>query len=250
MFKCVTCDKGFTTNASLKRHIYCKGLKTDPICIYCDKSFSNNSNKTRHQKICKKNTIINIDKSITNNIDNSITNNIDNSTHITNNIVINNFNNENIEYLDQKTKTELMLKLLDGDMLNFILNYSNEIYLNPHHPENTTIKKSSIRNYLDIMIQREFKPYHKNLVYGMMLEKARSYVVESVKDPIFTKPILVKLHTNIIPFTKWKNIGYSDLKDIGNPLTISFTSKQIEKMNESYINEFYKLFIIKKLQSK
>ena len=45
-----------------------------------------------------------------------------------------------------------------------------------------------------------------------MIDKTKSYVIDAVKDPIFTKNTLVRIHTHIIPFTKWPNIGYSDLK--------------------------------------
>jgi hypothetical protein len=238
---CIDCKKIFSTNGNFKRHLKtCKGDLLPNECKYCKKILSNSSNKSKHQKICKQrpliinNNINNSYNSITNNIDNSI----DNSINTINNITINNFNNENIEYLNDITKKELILKLCKGDMLNLIILLTNEIYLNDEHPENSTIKDSETKGCLDVMIDGQFVPKHKMIIYKEMIENKEHFFFDVAKDLNFPYDVKRNIHKHIIPFTNWKNIGYNDIKDF-NFSKFYKNIKEINKMNNVHINVFY-----------
>ena len=112
----------------------------------------------------------------------------------------------------------IMLKWLNGDMLNFLLQYTTEIYLNTEHPENHTVKKSTIKDCLDVMIDNKFQAYHKDLIYQMMSKNTEPVIFEIAKDTKkFTKKICRSIHSKIVPFTRWKDIGYKDIQDNDNP---------------------------------
>lgn len=100
------------------------------ICKQCKKSFDNKQNKYYHQKNCKSdNTVlcnvpITKDTNITTiNNNSTITNsnnNINNGT-INKTIIINNYNNDNLEYISEKFKDKLFKALLDEEEYNFPL---------------------------------------------------------------------------------------------------------------------------------
>jgi len=245
-FNCINCKKIFSTNSNLKRHLTtCKGESLLPNeCKFCHKIYSSSSAKCRHQKICKERPIDNI---IINNIhnDNSITNNIDNTINKINKITINNFNNENIEYLNDITKKELIIKWLSGDMLNFLVEYTKEVYLNKEHPENSTIKDSETKGCLDVMIDGNFIPKHKITVYKQSLENIEPFIYKVAKDPDFPYNVKRNIHKHIIPFTNWENIGYRDSKDCD--FVKLYNNKLISKMQNVYIEKLYKTIKNKKL---
>ena len=74
----------------------------------------------------------------------NITNNINTGTiTTTNNIQINNFRNENIEYLNNEYFKDL---LLNNHIETAYMKLTEDIYLNEDHPENLTIKVDNLNN--------------------------------------------------------------------------------------------------------
>ena len=144
------------------------------ICDYCNKVFNRNWHKTRHLKICKKKNKSNIltlnenkeiqnikkeleelkqSKNITNNTNNTNnntnTNTINNNNTINNtqNIIINNYGEENIKYLKSKDFKYLLSNV--SDAIPKLIKY---IHFNDEHPENHNIKYTNKDgSYFEIM---------------------------------------------------------------------------------------------------
>jgi hypothetical protein len=164
IYKCDKCNKTFTRNYNLLRHInICKGLSNNLVCHLCHKLFSTSSAKSRHLKICKiNNDIVHYNKDIIcenglYNITYNITNNITNNNTINNTI---NNNTINIIAFDKKLKiptpfitnhipeNDLYAMLLDSikdenNVSKLFSEFFKRIYDNE---ENRCIKKTSLKS--------------------------------------------------------------------------------------------------------
>ena len=132
-----------------------KGCLKSRICVYCNKTFTRKSGLIKHLKICEKkneNDDLKIKKleeqnsklletveklmyeSKGNIINNNNTNNTDNSTHI-NVISLNNYGNENTQYITK----EYLMGLLEKPFQSIpeLIKYT---HFNKEHPENQNIK--------------------------------------------------------------------------------------------------------------
>jgi len=140
-------------------------------CKYCNKILSRCDNLNRHMKTCKEKkevelTMIQNEEMIKikkesqdmkkeieelNNFkiqtQNNITNNNDNSHNKTNNIIINNYGDENLKHL----RTHDFTKLLNG-IYNAVPKLIEKIHFDPEHPENQNIKYPNMNKpFLKIM---------------------------------------------------------------------------------------------------
>ena len=138
--------------------------KANPLmCVHCTSLFKHRSNKCRHQKTCKLNpenmppppppVVVEHHTTINNN--NNITNNnIDNSNNVT--ININNFGDENVDYLlshggvdDPRIRSALQ-HLRDTMLL---------VYFNQDHPENQTVRKLKKKDStMDVLVNNRWQP--------------------------------------------------------------------------------------------
>ncbi len=121
-------------------------------CRYCDKSYKHQQSRSRHEIICKKtknHEIIEKNNSqiIENqhNIQNNGTMNTNNGT-INNNITINNYGQENLEYLKDKLMKDVLTELTKLDYKNAIPRLAQHIHFNPYHKENNNLEINSIRS--------------------------------------------------------------------------------------------------------
>ena len=137
---CIHCLKIFSCNSSLVRHIkyYCKEKENKLIIL-----------KKENEIILKENELMkkeleNNNKKIENNTIITKGNNINSNN--TNNIVINNFGNENIDFLSSNYITELSrIPLLAIPKL------IKDIHFNDNHPENKNIRLTNPRNkYIEV----------------------------------------------------------------------------------------------------
>jgi len=162
-YNCTKCEKNYKSYQSLWNHnkkFHSKISEEENIdklplkykCKICNKKFDNKQNKYYHQKICKNEIILEqpSEKNITTNINNSnnktINNNINNGT-INQNITINNYNNDNLEYISEKFKEKLFNNLLDKSEHYIPLSKLIEnIKFNPNHKENNNVKITSDRS--------------------------------------------------------------------------------------------------------
>ncbi|MSX83146.1 MAG: hypothetical protein F2740_02245 [Actinobacteria bacterium] len=133
-------------------------------CEYCDKSYTHISSTSYHKKTCvkkieiellqKQQLIIDQQKQIeslkavlpANTINNANTNtNTNTNSHNTitnNNITINAFGKENIEYLKNNPNYKQIMMNCMAEKEHGVMKLLEYIYFNPDHPENQTVKKS------------------------------------------------------------------------------------------------------------
>jgi len=99
-----------------------------------------NSDMDLNGKVSMVSTMINNTKPTISNINNGT---INTANNITNNIQINNFGQENLDYLDKEYfKNLIMNQHIEKGYVQLI----KDIYLNKEHPENKTVKVENINN--------------------------------------------------------------------------------------------------------
>jgi len=177
MFLCKRCGYSTTLLSTLKRHLQRK-KQCNPVvedietsilynkcfekdvkpykCDYCDKSYTHISSTSYHKKTCVKKTeietlqkqqLLNQQTATTiNNTNNANTNtNTNTNSHNTitnNNITINAFGKENIEYLKNNPNYKQIMMNCMAEKEQGVMKLLEYIYFNPDHPENQTVKKS------------------------------------------------------------------------------------------------------------
>ena len=158
---CKKCNKTYKTLKSLIKHEEtCKGID-DLTCPRCMISFSSRSSKSNHIKRnnCKPRSIIyarktnleneTINYNTINNIESQY--NIGTQNNVTNNIYVNNYGNERIDYLNYEKMLEIFKKAYDIPSL-----LTKEIHFNEEFPENNNIKDSDKNNYALVKMKEEY----------------------------------------------------------------------------------------------
>ena len=169
-FICKKCNKIYKSNRYLIYHEKkCNGID-DLTCPRCMNSFTTKQGKSNHLKRnnCKPRSIKYARKPNTQNIENINTNieNIENQNNIetqynienqnNNNIIINNYGNERMDYLNYEKMLEIFKKAYDIPTL-----LTKEIHFNIDFPENNNIIESNKTNCALIKMNEEF--IYKNL---------------------------------------------------------------------------------------
>lgn len=215
MFKREQCGKELVSKRNLYKHtnFNCKGIIKQNECKFCNKILSNSSSKSRYQKTCKKNPIKEVNKSI--------------------NKTINNYNGENLDYLDYKTKHKLMMKWLEGGLSGIITKRLLEIHFNNEHPENQNIKMG-YNGHIEYLKDGEYIQEPGRIFFNKHVEKLESPALDAID---FIKPafkILERIHKDITPFLGWVDFGYEDTRDID----INYTSHNLEEIRNQIAKEF------------
>ncbi len=197
-FICKKCNKIYNTNRYLIQHEKkCTGVD-DLTCPRCMISFTTRQAKSKHIKKnnCKPRSIIHArtpnSKIIetVNNITNIQTqNNYTNITNVTNNLIINNYGNERIDYLNYEKMLEIFKKAYDIPSL-----LTKEIHFNNNFPENNNIiyknENTSLIKYDDEFILKGLN----ELVLDLITEKTKlmqKFAIENKED------ICLKMDSNI-----------------------------------------------------
>jgi len=168
-FYCNECKKQYKSYKSLWNHNKTFHIKKpkikEYICKVCNKSFDNKQNKYYHQKSCKNIPII-LNKKHINNIP---INNISiiktlKSYVKPSNIIINNYKNDNIEYISDKFKNNLFKKLLNKEHQIILLpKLIDNIKFNSNYKENHNVKIKSSRSVIGFCYdQNKWKAINKN----------------------------------------------------------------------------------------
>ena len=150
---CTKCKKKFNQRYALLRHKkICKGVESKLQCHKCLKYFASTSSKSHHLKTCKAtnheeeeiskptetpSVIMQPDIDTTNS--NHV--NIDTSVNKTQNIQINVFGKENLEYLLEDDNLLQRLKSYGKKGVYGLTDIIKEVHCNKEHPENNTIIK-------------------------------------------------------------------------------------------------------------
>jgi len=241
IFQCEKCQKTFTRNYSLKKHmVNCTGVSNILECPYCHKILSSSSSKIKHIKICKiKNANELILKMEQNNTVNNTVNS-NNTLHNTKNNVINynyhfygskekrenedsddelydqiernNFGDEKIEYISEEELTEIA-KNLDVKAL------INRIYFDEEHPENQNIRKNCKKS-LKVLKDQKWTVETKESIYNRMLNLTRGTIYNFAFDKLLykmyseiqTNEFLEKFTNNDNDATKKRMFEYIDIK--------------------------------------
>lgn len=183
--KCQKCVKSFSTKQWLKKHEEkCKGISNVLECHFCHKVLANRHSKSHHHKICKMKAVLEATDIIQNNIQNNMQNNL-NIIYINNNdrnantlyysddekyneMTINEFGSENIEYISNEEMDKLTIS---RDIKTLI----ELIFYNKEHPENHNIRRGDMRyKYVKIFLNKEWKYELLNIVVKKMYEKAHN----------------------------------------------------------------------------
>ena len=165
---------------------------------YCDKTFTRKDSLTRHLKDrCKKkvkvfndleNMLIDMTqmKNLFKDTQSIIINN--NQKIINNNIVVNNFGNENLEYLSDK---------MIGNLLAYpkscIPKLIKQIHFNPDHPENHNIRiKNKKLKYAEVKENNQWKLKHKKTVLDDLVDFGYITLEEFKDDKDNLDELLIK----------------------------------------------------------
>ena len=163
-------------------NVITNGSKINHKCRYCNKKFSKRQNRWRHEKyFCKEknkdNCIEDKIKQMENEItklkiektkkENIINNKIENSIINSNNtIIVNNFGDENTEYITDKMFQKLILKGSKG-----IPSLIKQIHFNPNHPENHNVRyKNQKSKYIEIKNNNKWKYQHKKALLDNLVD--------------------------------------------------------------------------------
>ena len=173
------------------------------ICNNCGESFSTSSNRSKHmKKACKggitSNSYINqlqeenaeikeqMEKAQqeikelkealvgqTGNITNNTTNN--NTTHNTHNVnfIINNFGEENLEYITE----DFLTKIIKAGPRGSIQKLLKQIYFNPNHPENQCVKISNKKlPYATVKRSNDWELQDRSQIVNSMMDKGYNII--------------------------------------------------------------------------
>jgi len=168
---CTICNKNYKSYQSLWNHKN-KYHKSETItigiykCKYCNKEFDKRYNKYYHQKNCnikindtnKQNIITNISNtniSNTNISNTNISNTNNDNRNQTINIVVNNYNNDNLEYISEKFKNNLFNQLLLNNYSEPLSNLIENIKFNKNHKENNNVKITNIRSNIGFYYDKD-----------------------------------------------------------------------------------------------
>jgi len=186
-FECNHCNRIFKRNWDLKRH-----LKTCKEKIKTEKKEEEDKKLeilNAKIKLLELKKALNITNNTNNNNSTNSTNNTNsnNTVNINNNIILNDYGKENIDFLkDQKYK-----KLISGILkhgINGMQKYISYKYCNPNQPENMTIKYTNQRsNKLKVRKNNKWKTRNKRDVLEELYDRDKNVeevlnVYEHVND--------------------------------------------------------------------
>ena len=164
---CKICSKEYKSSQSLWNHnnkFHNNEIKEEITykCKSCNLSFDNRQKKYYHQKKCTKNLEnddLKKDKKYEQEKTNitNISNNISNSQINSNNtIIINNYKNDNLEYISDKFKNIIFNQLIDEEDHHLpISKLIENIKFNPNHKENNNSTNSENKNSFENISEQQ-----------------------------------------------------------------------------------------------
>ena len=166
-FYCNECKKQYKSYKSLWNHNKTFHIKKPKVkeynCKVCNKLFDNKQNKYYHQKSCKNIPVI-LNKKYINNIP-TIPTIKPLKIHVKpSNTIINNYKNDNIEYISDRFKNNLFKNLLNKEHHIILLpKLIDNIKFNSNYKENHNVKIKSSRSAIGFYYnQNKWKAINKN----------------------------------------------------------------------------------------
>jgi len=153
--KCDFCEKTFTRKTGLTKHLKCCKIKQKKEVNENEKDKKIRFLEKKQEELQDKveDLLIELSKngSTINNITNNTTNNTTNNQNKIINININNYGNENIDYLNK----DYLNNLLQG-AFTAIPKLIENIHFNPSHPENHNIKITNKKETLETLVDDKY----------------------------------------------------------------------------------------------
>ena len=227
LWNCTICNKNYKSYQSLwihKKKFHIPEVKSPAIykCKYCNLEFNERHTKYYHQKKCNLNNIITNTNTIPDNVSNvtNITNISNTTNNITNNIIINNYTNDNIDYISEKFKDRLFNQILLKNYSIPLPNLIENIKFNPNHKENNNVKITNIRSKIGFYYDKnKWIAINKNQLLNELcdyslkvflnyFDQNKQLLNNEIKENfnIFTREIKSKLKDGIK--SKIENIAY------------------------------------------
>ena len=163
------------------------------------------------------------------NNDHSNTNNITTIGRDQNIIIVNNFGEENIEYL---LKDENFIKKCIESPINSIHKYLDNVHFNKEHPENRNIKMTNLLGpYMDYIKEGKWNKIEKNILIPKIIDKSIDVV-----DEIAYKDLDADTDeedNTLNAWEKYSDIKYGDNKKIKDKITKKATRQIYNETNKN-----------------
>jgi hypothetical protein len=224
VYKCENCGKEFKTSSGKCKHK--KKCLVNPVIIEkktiskleteLDKEIIKRKKleKQVEQLILEKTQLQEAHARVINN-DHSNTNNITTIGRDQNIIIVNNFGEENIEYL---LKDENFIKKCIESPINSIHKYLDNVHFNKEHPENRNIKMTNLLGpYMDYIKEGKWNKIEKNILIPKIIDKSIDVV-----DEIAYKDLDADTDEEddtLNAWEKYSDIKYGDNKKIKDKIT-------------------------------
>jgi hypothetical protein len=224
VYKCENCGKEFKTSSGKCKHK--KKCLVNPVIIEkktiskleteLDKEIIKRKKleKQVEQLILEKTQLQEAHSRVINN-DHSNTNNITTIGRDQNIIIVNNFGEENIEYL---LKDENFIKKCIESPINSIHKYLDNVHFNKEHPENRNIKMTNLLGpYMDYIKEGKWNKIEKNILIPKIIDKSIDVV-----DEIAYKDLDADTDEEddtLNAWEKYSDIKYGDNKKLKDKIT-------------------------------
>jgi hypothetical protein len=224
VYKCENCGKEFKTSSGKCKHK--KKCLVNPVIIEkktiskleteLDKEIIKRKKleKQVEQLILEKTQLQEAHARVINN-DHSNTNNITTIGRDQNIIIVNNFGEENIEYL---LKDENFIKKCIESPINSIHKYLDNVHFNKEHPENRNIKMTNLLGpYMDYIKEGKWNKIEKNILIPKIIDKSIDVV-----DEIAYKDLDADTDEEddtLNAWEKYSDIKYGDNKKLKDKIT-------------------------------
>ena len=201
LIKCDFCEKTFTRKTGLTKHLKCCKIKKNRDINENEKDKKIKFLEKKQEELQDKveDLLIELSKnaSTINNITNNTTNNTTNNQNKIINININNYGNENIDYLNK----DYLNNLLQG-AFTAIPKLIENIHFNPSHPENHNIKITNKKEpYVKIRKNDKWELQDKKETLATLVDDKYYILVDHYADvektdniPYKTKKIMEQFH--------------------------------------------------------
>ncbi len=246
-YECNICNKNYKTYHSLWTHNNKfhekKEKKQEYTCKYCKKIYDNKNKKYYHQKKCNNLQESNITEPMNTTINNNITNNITNTNTgngtintgtIKQNIIINNYGNDNLEYISENFKLNLFNNLLKlSDHQKPIPRLIENIKFNPNHKENNNVKITSDRSKIGFYYNNnKWKAVNKDYLLNDMCDcglKIFKKFFEEYKDKLSDD--IKQNYENFLYMTKIKSDLRKEMTEKIENIAYIFTINNEDKLD-------------------
>ena len=185
LFKC-ECGKSFKYKSGLYRHNKNCSLTGDIIKNLLEEKEEAKKEKDETKKEMdemRSQIALLMEKSSaitnSNNTNNNNTNNITNNNYITAYITVNNFGNENIEYLTDKT----VCRLISSAPHRCIPSIIEKIHFDPEHPENHNVKMTNKKlKYAEVLKNNEWVTTSREKAMNEMIQNGYNIAAQKYSD--------------------------------------------------------------------